>query len=326
MTVLQIVGDNVPHALEEAIIKLPIYAHKEESRNGPVLTVGDPTVITIYRPWERVVLDPVRNANPFFHLAEFVWMISGSNNVKFIEQFNPRMREYADPGTDVHHGAYGHRWRRHFIRDQIVATIERLRRDPTDRRAVMGMWDPATDLDPHNDIPCNTHIYFRVLDNRLHATVCNRSNDLLWGCLGANAVHMTLLHELIARAVGIEQGWYRVFTHNLHVYRERKDWLRLKDQRVIRDDYTGRNRMLTYPLLTTGETYEHLLKDCEEYVSGVTHYPRTQWMRRVFLPAMTNFQARKPVVPIAAPDWDRACGEWLARKEPKQLELPLNIQ
>lgn len=324
---VQIHGDNIPHALEEALIRVPIYGHCEQSRNGPVLTVGDPVVVEVKRPWERVVLDARRNANPFFHLAEFVWMMSGSNDVRFIEKFNKRMREYADSGTDVHHGAYGHRWRRHFGRDQIVDAIRLLRDDPTTRRAVLGMWDPEVDLDPHNDLPCNTHIYTRVVDHRLNFTVCNRSNDLLWGCLGANAVHMTLLHELISRAAGIEQGIYRVFTNNLHMYTDRRDYAVMRDAIRIRDDYTGQNRMLTRPILTAGETIHDFLEDCEMYVDGRTRGLKTEWMQYVFLPAMKSFQEKKIVEVIGAQDWHRACAEWLERKYPSpQLELPLVVQ
>lgn len=312
---VQIEGDNVAHALEEAIIKFPIFAREEQSRNGPVLTMPGPTYITIHRPWERVLFDPVRNANPFFHLAEFVWMMSGSNDVRFIERFNKRMREYADAGTDVHHGAYGHRWRQHFGVPQLQRVAELLRTDPTTRRAVLGMWDPTVDLGDHADLPCNTHIYFRAHQHRLDMTVCNRSNDLLWGCLGANAVHMTYLHELMAHGAGLDQGVYQVFTNNLHVYKERPDWGVMQKATPLRDDYGRYPYTRTQKLLGREEKIEDFLSDAEHYVAGdETYAPRTAWFRGVFLPAMKNFQARKMVEQITAQDWNVACSEWLGRK------------
>lgn len=312
---VQVEGDNVTHALEELISQFPVFAREEQSRNGPVLTIPGSAFITIHRPWERVLFDERRNANPFFHLAEFVWMMAGSNDVRFIERFNKRMREYADAGTDVHHGAYGHRWRNHFGTDQMRYVSNLLRNDPSTRRAVLGMWDPSTDLAEHNDLPCNTHIYFRANNHRLDMTVCNRSNDLLWGCLGANAVHMTLLHELMAHAAGLDQGRYMVFSNNLHVYHTREDWERLRRANPLRDDYARRPYVRTQKLLTPTETMDDLLHDCEQYVAGVTD-ARTRWFRDTFLPAMRNFQARKMVEPLSAPDWDVACREWLARKTP----------
>ena len=33
---------------------------------------------------------------------------------------------------------------------------------------------------------------------KLCMTVCNRSNDMLWGAYGANVVHMSMLQEFVA--------------------------------------------------------------------------------------------------------------------------------
>lgn len=311
---VQIEGDNVTQALEEALYKFPIFGREEESRNGPVLTMPGPTFITVHRPLERVLFDPRRDANPYFHLAEFVWMMSGSNDVRFIELFNRRMRDYADSGSDIHHGAYGHRWRRHFGTDQIRAVSKMLHDDPTTRRAVLGMWDPRTDLEFHNDLPCNTHIYWRVHDGYLNMTVCTRSNDLIWGCLGANAVHMTLLFELMARSSGHLVGTYQVFTNNLHMYKGRKDYA-LLEAVPLRDDYRRPPFVQTQRLLQKDETLEQLLSDSERFVKTqeFSGY-QTHWFRSTFIPAMKNFQSRKLVEEIAAGDWRIACNEWLARR------------
>lgn len=311
---VNIEGDNVTHTLEEALVKVRIFGKEEDSRNGKVLSVQYPAIITIDRPWERVMFDARRNANPFFHLAEFVWMMSGSNDVRFIEVFNKRMRLYADDSSDIHHGAYGHRWRNHFGRDQIVRVSEMLHADPTSRRAVLGMWDPSVDLEHHNDLPCNTHIYFRVINGALNMTVCNRSNDLLWGCLGANAVHMTLLHELIARSAGFRQGRYQVFTNNLHVYTERSDSERMFKALPLRDDYCRPPYLRTVPVLEKGETLQQFLDECTAYVFDGRQDLRCGWLAKTFLPAMRNFQAQKLVADIEAPDWSTACNDWMARK------------
>jgi len=316
MRLVTIEGDSVTHALEEALIKFPIFGVNEQSRNGPVWAMPGPTVITVGRPWERVVFDERRDANPFFHLAEFVWMMAGSNDVRFIEKYNKRMREYADPGTNVHHGAYGHRWRSHFAKDQIVAVSNMLKADKTTRRAVLGMWDPSCDLDPHNDLPCNTHIYFRVNRGTLTMTVCNRSNDVLWGCLGANAVHMTMMHELVARSAGLVQGEYTVFTNNLHMYRERSDAERMLAAPPLVDYYARPPYIRPAPLLQLSESLRQFLSDCELFVENGTEQTafHTHWFRKTFAPAMRNFEARKLVEPVEAQDWHIACAEWLARR------------
>lgn len=310
---LEITGYNVTHALEEALIKMPIFGVREESRNGPVLTSLAPALITIYRPNERVLVDYRRDANPFLHLAEFVWMLAGSDDVRFLEQFSKRMRDYADPNTHILHGAYGRRWRYHYRRDQLLAVREMLALDKGTRRAVLGMWDPAYDLDLHADLPCNTHIYFRVVSNTLEMTVCNRSNDLIWGCLGANAVHMTYLHELMARSIGVAQGVYRVFTNNLHMYVDRPDFDKMLAAPPLRDCYQGQSRRNPFPVLQSSESMEDLISDSEDYLRDRTGF-RTRWMRNVFHPAMISFQDRKPMWQIEAEDWRLACTEWIERR------------
>jgi thymidylate synthase len=56
----------------------------------------------------------------------------------------------------------------------------------------------------------------RVLD----MTVTNRSNDLVWGLLGANYVTFSVLQEYMAARIGCGVGRYHHFTNNLHCY----DW------------------------------------------------------------------------------------------------------
>ena len=145
-------------------------------------------------------------------------MLSGSNNVDFPASFAKQIREYSDDGTTLN-GAYGFRWRYYWDYDQLEQIIYMLKNDSTTRRAVLSMWDPQHDLEYDSvDTPCNTHIYFRTVGGRLDMTVCNRSNDLVWGMLGANIVHMSILQEYIANATGLPVGTYHQFTNNLHVY------------------------------------------------------------------------------------------------------------
>src|SRR5262245_48667000 len=115
---LTITGKNVPEAYSESWWQVRHHWREDDSRNGPVLTVPYPTILRIRRPTERVLWDPVRDCNPFFHVMEFVWMMAGSNDANWIGQFNKRMLTYADEG--VLRGAYGFRWKN--PEDQIAST------------------------------------------------------------------------------------------------------------------------------------------------------------------------------------------------------------
>ena len=210
---------DVPSMFSEMMILMSMSGQPECSRNGEVLTIQEPLTVTVKNPLNRVLIDPVRQANPYFHVMEFIWMMAGNNQPNWIKAFNSRFEEYADnlnsKGVDIIHGAYGHRWRNHFNLDQIHAAVDMLEYNPESRRVVLSMWDTNADLGKaHNDLPCNTHIYLRVVGGKLNMTVCNRSNDVVWGMTGANAVHMTMLHELISLAAHIPIGKYIVVSRD----------------------------------------------------------------------------------------------------------------
>ena len=199
----------------------------KESRAGNVIE-HECAVSTVYeKPWERVLFEEVRDANPFFHFMEGLWMLAGRNDLTFVKQYNNRMGDYSDDGETLH-GAYGWRWIDYFRDGSSVALgtinqldiiIERLKNDPTDRRCVLQMWDPVNDLNRKGvDVPCNTSIYFKIRNNRLLMTVCCRSNDIIWGTFGANIVHMSMLQEYVARAIDVEIGEYTQVSDSFHAY------------------------------------------------------------------------------------------------------------
>lgn len=321
-----IYASNVPQAYTETIIKLRIWGEEEESRNGPVITSLDPVLLQISNPTERVLFDKTRNCNPFFHVMEWVWMLSGSNDVRWIEQFNKKFRGYADSGTNILQGAYGHRWIKHFGVNQIQIVGDLLRKDLSTRRACISMWDPRCDLNNHADIPCNTSIMFRVMQGKLDMTVINRSNDLIWGMLGANAVHMTYLHELICHIAGIPIGFYRVFTLNLHIYKNLENFEQIFYTTLPEDNYSRGQIVEPFPLLDPTETYEELVSDCVSLTNleDVLH-PMTDWMRYVAYPMYLCYMERLEkrgngkglLTEIAATDWRLACQNYISIREQK---------
>lgn len=230
---------NVNQALAEGLRHLAMYGVEQPSRNGPVLVSPWPVVTTYLKPNKRVLFNPTRDANPYFHFMESLWMLAGRNDVRWVAQFNQGMHKYSDDGATLH-GAYGYRWREHFkvnrahgmdnygfghSLDQLGLIAEALCEDPTSRRAVLAMWDPVAEWSQlagtdgtAKDLPCNTHAYFDLLDGRLNMTVCNRSNDIWWGAYGANAVHFSILQEYMAAAVHAPIGVYRQFSNNYHLY------------------------------------------------------------------------------------------------------------
>jgi thymidylate synthase len=253
---------------------------KKDSRNGPVIMFEEPVTVTYQRPMQRVLFNQARDCNPFFHLFESLWMLAGRDDVDSLKTYNSNIANYSDDGSTFN-GAYGYRWRHGEIAtnnenhdweivDQLEVIIERLKKYPNDRRCVLQMWNIEDDLmqmDTSLDVCCNTHAYFLLregvpsdhgdgggLSRYLDMTVCNRSNDMIWGMLGANVVHFSFLLEYMAAAIGVEVGVYNQFTNNLHVYEEKfqpKKWLNNDDPQV----WYGKSQ----PLITAGDV--PLVKD-----------------------------------------------------------------
>ena len=191
------------------------------SRNGPIVEFPNPVLTTFHRPIQRVSLSPVRDANPFFHLFESFWMLQGCNDVEFPAHFAGNIRNYAED-DGILHGAYGHRWRNHFGKDQLDWAITELVENPDSRRVVVSMWDANVDVPNFaKDHPCNLQCMFRVRANgSLDLTVSNRSNDAVWGLFGANAVHFSFLLEYMSASTGYEMGKMYFTSNSLHIYTE----------------------------------------------------------------------------------------------------------
>lgn len=315
---------NVNNALKEAIWWLRVAGVREESRNGPVLVAPGPVITEYSHPWERVLFSPERDANGVFHLMESLWMLAGDSMLKFLLPFNARMSAYGENG--VQWGAYGRRWRGYFGVDQIVSVIECLKKDSDSRRAVIGMWDPMLDLKHSGpDIPCNTHIYFDTRrkwvggPRKLNMTVCCRSNDLLWGAYGANAVHFSVLQEVIAHELRMEIGVYTQFSNNFHIYTD----LPMAKAMLEVPPYSAHNlyesRVEFMPMLSGSETLVGLTKDCKQLVSGGNLGYETRFMREVAEPLHAAYLDRRAGAPYSPPegntDWFVAFREWVIRRE-----------
>src|SRR5688572_27389167 len=79
---------------DPAIVRSP-------SRNGDVLMIQEPVMITYYRPLERVLFNPARDANPFSLLYESLFLLAGRNDVEPLAYYTKQFREYSDDGKTL---------------------------------------------------------------------------------------------------------------------------------------------------------------------------------------------------------------------------------
>lgn len=319
---MQILVRNVREAYKVGMELLRDYGKPEPSRAGNVLVINEP-VTTIYTdPRERVLINKKRNANPFFHFFESIWMFSGIRDGSFLDRFVHDFTErFADPGTTILHGAYGYRWRNFFDFDQLEVIIKILRKDPTTRRAVLTMWDPQEDLGANQpDIPCNTHVYFRIFAGALEMMVNCRSNDIIWGAFGANAVHFSMLQEYLAKSIGVSVGRYYQNSWNFHAY----EYIFHKLLPGVNDTtWCSPYEEYIHPLVDNPQTF---LEECYNFVTKES--PDINQKNSIFQDVAWPMlgahdcvkhklwgSALQACEEIKSDDWRRASIQWIQHKE-----------
>lgn len=404
--------------LIEGIEDSSIPTIKTPSRNGPVLQIPEPVIITYTNPRERVLFNRARDCNPFFHLYESLWMLAGRNDVAPLKYYASKIDQFSDDG-ETFNGAYGYRWRHVPGRDdktpngqqvdQLSLIIDHLKRNPESRRVVLQMWNVEDDLlniDSSKDVCCNLSVMFSIrtytkselrperfkrigkswkqdpegrkpaeelsvslygskehirfsTDSQewfvfnpdvehicLDMTVTNRSNDLIWGMLGANVVHFSFLQEYVACALGIEVGVYNQMSNNAHVYTETNSgwhpekWLQEYRTRTMHSppslsyDSTVRTSPLLFTSDETVERFDSVVKEFVERNTSGDRLAQDHTWNNLFLSNTTqpmmhawhfykerDFEAALHwCSKIAGADWRVACTEWIERRQKKKGE------
>lgn len=343
---------NVNDAYSRGMRHLAVSGKTQNSRAGEVVALPYPLLQSYSRPDQRVLFSEKRDANPFFHVAEALWMLAGWNDARVLDRFVSDFSERYAEDDGLAHGAYGARWRKHFTHpeytgdennagapywlDQITEAGRLLRNNPESRQVVIGMWDPAVDLGAKKrDIPCNDLIMFRAIDGKLDMTIVARSHDAIWGAYGANFVHMTVMHEVVAALAGLKMGMYYHLSNNFHYYTAVSNRLPLVSDR--HDDVYSGSTLVTQPIARSREEAEDVLEDAERYCRLLQkHVPgdsymlsdfKTQWVMGTALKMldahslfkMGEYDAALSVCDsIASTDWGYACRRWIERRIEKK--------
>ncbi len=277
----------------------------EDTRAGKARVLREPLTIINHTPQRRVLFNANRNANPFFQLMECIWMFAGSNS-DWIVQFNRRMKDFMDYGR--FHGAYGNRWVNHFNVDQILEVIRMLKNTPNTRRAYLSIWDPNADLNiDYKDLPCNVGMAFQMRDGVLNGYVFNRSNDIIWGMLGTNCVHFSMLLELVSSLAGIPLGSLYQISINPHIYE--RHWP------LMESPYDGMwTQGVPEPVGLNPLSYESWARDSRLFLELDSKGTYENWWFRAVAAPMYEIYIHanhKALANVAALDWRGAAAMWL---------------
>jgi len=158
-----------------------------------------------------------RKGRIFSGLGEWLWYLSGTDDLEFVSYYLPGYKDESVDGETVH-GAYGPRlfnMRGHDQLANVRATLSK--NEGTSRRAVVQLFNAEDIAERHKEIPCTCTLQFIKRVGRLHMNACMRSNDAFVG-LPHDVFSFTMLQEMMARSLGCDVGEYFHYVASMHLY------------------------------------------------------------------------------------------------------------
>ncbi len=142
-------------------------------------------------------------------IAELLWFIQGSTNVKWLQQEGVTIwDEWADADGELG-PIYGYQWRSwptpsggHI--DQLAGVIDSIKAVPDSRRHIVSAWNVANLADMALP-PCHAMFQFYVAQGRLSCQLYQRSADIFLG-VPFNIASYALLTHMVAQVCDLEVG------------------------------------------------------------------------------------------------------------------------
>ncbi|MBI2075462.1 MAG: thymidylate synthase [Candidatus Harrisonbacteria bacterium] len=162
--------------------------------------------------------------------AELLWFLSGSRDVKELQKLGCKIWD-ANAGAehwkvkaefDGDAGRiYGVQWRKWqrpdgTTLDQIGDVIDRIKKNPSDRRLIVLAWNPG-ELDNMCLPPCHAFFQFFVAKGKLSLSMYQRSCDMFLGVPFNIASYALLLH-MVAQVTGLASGEFVHILGDTHIY------------------------------------------------------------------------------------------------------------
>ncbi|MBQ8436762.1 MAG: thymidylate synthase [Alphaproteobacteria bacterium] len=217
---LDILQDIMDHG-QDADNRTGVYARKVFGRQMRFdLSQGFP-LVTTKKTYLRAIIH------------ELIWLLSGNTNIKYLHDNNVTIwDEWADANGDLG-PVYGHQWRNFNSQgiDQIKDVIERIKKNPQDRRLIVSAWNPAQ-IDEMALPPCHCFFQFDVTpDGKLNCMLYQRSCDMFLG-VPFNIASYSLLTMMIAQVCGLQAGEFVHTLGNAHIYSNHFEQVKLQLSRT----------------------------------------------------------------------------------------------
>ena len=193
---------------------------KEFNERTKTMTIRKFGVSFVIRDVNYLPLLTIRKMFPKTGAAELAWSLLGTRDTEWLNKYTSIWKKFEDsPG--IISGAYGHRWRHAFGRDQIFDLIALLKKDPSNRQGVVVTWDASSDglmnTGKSKNVPCPYTFVCNVINNKLNIMVAQRSADMILG-LPYDVMMYSLLNMAIAKELGVVPGDVMFSIADAHVY------------------------------------------------------------------------------------------------------------
>lgn len=165
-------------------------------------------------------------------IHELLWFLSGDTNIKYLKENGVSIwDEWADDSGDLG-PIYGRQWRDFGGIDQIDNLIKSIKENPDCRRMIVSAWN-ASDIPDMALPPCHTMWQVRILGDKMHLQLYQRSADMFLG-VPFNIASYALLLQMIAHVTGYNVGTFVHTIGDAHIYSNHMEQVKLQLSRDIR--------------------------------------------------------------------------------------------
>ena len=164
-------------------------------------------------------------------IHELLWLISGSTNVKYLQDNGVRIwDEWADENGDLG-PVYGQQWRawkdEHGCEiDQLSEVVDAIKANPDGRRHIVSAWNVA--MIPEMKLPpCHLLFQFYVAEGKLSCQLYQRSADFFLG-VPFNIASYAILTHIVAQCCKLEVGEFIHTFGDAHIYSNHLEQVKLQ--------------------------------------------------------------------------------------------------
>ena len=164
-------------------------------------------------------------------IYELLWFLRGGTNIQYLKEHGVTIwDEWANEEGELG-PVYGKQWRSwqtpdgHTV-DQITNVINRIKKNPDDRRLIVSAWNVA-EVEQMALAPCHCLFQFYVREAKLSCQLYQRSADAFLG-VPFNIASYALLTLMVAKITGLEACEFVHTFGDVHIYLNHLEQVKLQ--------------------------------------------------------------------------------------------------